>query len=57
MDLSVLNPAIMPLGLIKINSVNGTLWIDITADNSVSKVNKVYYKDLKVKYEADTIKR
>jgi len=58
MDLTVLNPAIMPLGLIKVN--NGELdrfEFDIQADNSVSKGRvTLLYNNLKVTVlKADTI--
>ena len=58
MDLTVLNPAIMPLGLIKVN--NGKLThfeFDINADNSVSKGRiALLYNDLKVTVlKADTV--
>lgn len=57
MDLSVLNPAIMPLGLIKINSGKLVRYeFDITANNSVSKGRiSLLYNDLKVTVlKADT---
>ena len=58
MDLSAINPAIMPLGLIKIN--NGKLSrfeFDIQADSSVSKGKiSLLYNDLKVTVlKADTV--
>lgn len=58
MDLSVLNPAIMPLGLIKINSGKLVRYeFDITGDNSVSKGKiSLLYNDLKVTVlKADTV--
>lgn len=57
MDLTVLNPAIMPLGLIKVNNGKLTrLEFDINADNSVSKGRiALLYNDLKVTVlKADT---
>ncbi|MDO3626845.1 hypothetical protein [Mucilaginibacter sp. BT774] len=58
MDLTVLNPAIMPLGLIKVNNGRLTSFeFDIKADNSVSKGRvALLYNDLKVTVlKADTI--
>jgi hypothetical protein len=57
MDLSVLNPAIMPLGLIKVNTGKLTRFeFDIHADNTVSKGRiSILYNDLKVTVlKADT---
>ena len=50
MDLTVLNPAIMPLGLIKVNNGKLTRFeFDINADNMVSKGRvALLYNDLKV---------
>jgi len=58
MDLTVLNPAVMTLGLIKVNSGKLTRFdFDIQADNSVSKGKvALLYNDLKVTVlKADTI--
>ncbi|HEY9004088.1 MAG TPA: hypothetical protein VIM89_22205 [Mucilaginibacter sp.] len=58
MDLTVLNPAVMTLGLIKVNTGQLTRFdFDIQADNSVSKGRvALLYKDLKVTVlKADTI--
>ena len=57
MDLTLLNPAIMPLGLIKVNNGKLTRFeFDINADNSVSKGRiALLYNDLKVTVlKADT---
>jgi hypothetical protein len=57
MDLSAINPAIMPLGLIKINSGQlDRFEFDINADNEVAKGRvSVLYNDLKVTVlKADT---
>ncbi|MDB5023167.1 MAG: hypothetical protein JWP78_922 [Mucilaginibacter sp.] len=57
MDLSAINPAIMPLGLIKINSGQlDRFEFDINADNELAKGRvSVLYKDLKVTVlKADT---
>lgn len=58
MDLTVLNPAVMTLGLIKVNSGKLAHFdFDITADNSVSKGRvALLYNDLKVTVlKADTV--
>lgn len=58
MDLTVLNPAVMTLGLIKVNSGKLARFdFDIQADNSVSKGRvALLYNDLKVTVlKADTI--
>jgi hypothetical protein len=58
MDLTVLNPAVMTLGLIKVNTGKLTRFdFDIQADNSVSKGRvALLYNDLKVTVlKADTI--
>lgn len=58
MDLPPINPAIMPLGLIKINTGKLTKFeFDIKANNRVSKGNvRVLYNDLKVTVlKADTV--
>jgi len=58
MDLTVLNPAVMTLGLIKVNTGKLTRFdFDIQADNSISKGKvALLYNDLKVTIlKADTI--
>jgi hypothetical protein len=58
MDLSVINPAIMPLGLIKVNSGKLVSYeFDITANNALSKGRiSLLYNDLKVTVlKADTV--
>jgi hypothetical protein len=58
MDLTVLNPAVMTLGLIKVNTGKLTRFdFDIKADNSVSKGRvALLYNDLKVTVlKADTV--
>ena len=58
MDLSLINPAIMPLGLIKVNTGKLTRFeFDIQADNTVSKGRiSLLYNNLKVTVlKADTV--
>jgi hypothetical protein len=58
MELSVINPAIMPLGLIKINSGKlNRFEFDIQADNTLAKGRvSILYNDLKVTVlKADTV--
>lgn len=57
MDLTILNPAIMPLGLIKINTGKLTrFYFDVNADNTIAKGKiGLQYTDLKVTVlKADT---